>query len=198
DIMASRVDYFKHAGQLLARLRELQPGRAEAAVLQKLSAVEALIALQFYDDAEQALARLETSPTAAVENTFGLVYQGGLDDYRAERAYKRAIELDPHWAAPHYNLALLYNSQKKDGALPELEEAAKLAPSNSAILEMLGDQYFSNSKWAEAEGAYRKAISTGDKSDRLHTKLGHALYSQGLRDQADKEYKIARELAGQK
>jgi Flp pilus assembly protein TadD len=32
--------------------------------------------------------------------------------------------------------------------------------------------------------------------DGLHTKLGHALYSQGLQDEANREYQKAKELRG--
>jgi hypothetical protein len=32
--------------------------------------------------------------------------------------------------------------------------------------------------------------------DTLHTKLGHALFSQGLQEEANREYQKARELRG--
>ncbi|HTG16599.1 MAG TPA: tetratricopeptide repeat protein, partial [Blastocatellia bacterium] len=70
---------------------------------------------------------------AAIENAMGLVYQGKLDLFRAERALKRAIELNPKWAAPHYNLALVYRSQQNEQALLELEAAATLDPSNPSL-----------------------------------------------------------------
>ena len=50
-----------------------------------------------------------TGELASVENALGLVFQGKLDAWRAERAFKRAIELDGKWAAPHYNLALVWS-----------------------------------------------------------------------------------------
>src|SRR5207248_9492418 len=112
DTVADRVDDFRRAGQMLARARSLKPENIEISALEKLSAAQALIALQFYDEAERALAQLQSAKLAAVENAFGLLYQGKLDAFRAERAFKRAIELDAKWAAPHYNLALLYRSQQ--------------------------------------------------------------------------------------
>ena len=197
DNVADKVEDFRRAGQMLARARSLAPNEADTSVLEKLSAAQALIALQFYDEAERALAQLGagTRP-AAVENALGLVFQGKLDEYQAERAYRRAIELNPNWAAPHYNLALLYKSRKNPDALQLLESAARLDPANSAILATLGDEYFSKEQWQQAAEAYKKAVAAKPSDATLHTKLGHALYSQGLRDEANREYQKATALRG--
>jgi hypothetical protein len=166
DSVADRVDDFRRAGQMLARARSLRPEHTEISALEKLSAAQALIALQFYDEAERALAPLQAAKLAAVENARGLVHQGKLDNFRAERAFKRAAELDQNWAAPHFNLALLYRSQQNESALAELEQAASLDGKNLQVAD----------------------------DDGLHTKLGHALYSQGLAAEANREYQKAREL----
>jgi tetratricopeptide (TPR) repeat protein/uncharacterized caspase-like protein len=194
DSIADRVDDFRRAGQMLARARSLRPENTEITALEKLSAAQALIALQFYDEAERALAPLQTVRLAAVDNAMGLVHQGKLDNYRAERAFKRAAEIDPNWAAPHYNLALLYRSQQNEGALAELEQAAALDAMNPAMLVALGDEYFAKQQWPRAAESYRKAIIIKPNDDSLHTKLGHALYSQGLQTEANHEYQKAREL----
>lgn len=194
DSIADRVDDFRRAGQMLARARSLNAGNPEISTLEKLSATEALIALQFYDEAERALAQLQAVKLAAVENALGLVYQGKLDNFRAERAFKRAVEIDPNWAAPHYNLALLYRGQQNEAALGELEQAATLDAKNAAMHMALGDEYFARQQWPRAAESYRKAIAVKPGDDNLHTKLGHALYSQGLQAEADREYQRAREL----
>lgn len=194
DTIAERVDDFRRAGQMLARARSLKPENAEISALEKLSAAQALIALQFYEEAEHALTPLQTVKLAAVENAMGLVQQGKLDNFRAERAFKRAVEIDPNWAAPHYNLALLYRSQQNEGALAELEQAATLDAKNAQMLLALGDEYFARQQWPRAAESYRKAIAIKPNDDGLHTKLGHALYSQGLQTEANREYQKAREL----
>jgi tetratricopeptide (TPR) repeat protein len=195
DNISSNVDDLKVAGQMLTRLRGLQPENLEISRLQKLSAAEALIALQFYDEAVKALEPLRAPPAGWVENALGLAAVGQLSDYEAERHFKRAIELEPNWAAPHYNLALLYRTQKKEGILAELEQASRLDGSNPAIMTALGDEYFETKHWTDAAAAYRAALAIKPDDDGLHTKLGHALYSQGLRVEADKEYQKAKELA---
>jgi tetratricopeptide (TPR) repeat protein len=194
DNIADKVDEFKRAGQMLQRARSLRPENTAISVLEKVSAAQALIALQFYDEAERALSSLQDAKIAGVENALGLVYQGKLDNYRAERAFKRASEIDPSWAAPHYNLALLYRSQKNDAAMDELATAARLAPSSVEMATALGDEYFNREQWQKAAEAYRKAIAIKPSDDALHTKLGHALFSLGLKDEANLEYKKANEL----
>ncbi|HXG92980.1 MAG TPA: caspase family protein [Blastocatellia bacterium] len=196
DNIGDRVDDFKRAGQAFARARSLQPSDAATTALEKLSAAQALIALQFYDEAERALGQLQNVKLAAIENSLGLVYQGKLDQFQAERAFKRAIELNRNWAAPHYNLALLYRSQRNPSALDEFERAAQLDPANAAIAAALGDECFTRQQWQRAAEAFRKAIALNPTDDTLHTKLGHALFSQGLQEEANREYQKARELRG--
>lgn len=194
DNISDKVDDFKRAGQMLARARTLTPDSGDILALEKLSAAEALISLQFYDEAERALAPLQTAKLAAVENALGLLYQGKLDTWRAERAFKRASEIDSKWAAPHYNLALLYRSQQNVAALAEFEAAASSDQSNLHLLAALGDEYFTRQQWKQAAEAFRKAVALKPSDDNLHTKLGHALYSQGLQDEANREYQKAQEL----
>jgi Tfp pilus assembly protein PilF len=178
---------------MLARLRALASESSESRILEKLSAAQALLALQFYDEAEKSLTQLQSSRMAAIENALGLAYLGNFNEWQAERAFKRAIELDLNLAAPHYNLATLYRNQKKD-ALSEFERAAAIDTSNVAVQLALADEYFSKERWADAATVYRRAIAVAPASESLHTKLGHALYSQGLRDEANKEYQKAKEL----
>lgn len=198
DNISDKVDEFKRAGQMLARARTLTPDNGNVNALEKLSAAEALIALQFYDEAERALGQLQTAKLAAVENALGLVYQGKLDTFRAERAFKRAIELDAKWAAPHYNLAMIYRSQQNQASLSELEEAASLDSRNVNLLAALGEEYFTRQQWKQATEAFRKAVALKPSDDNLHTKLGHALYSQGQQDEANREYQKASELRGKR
>lgn len=196
DTLGARVDEFRRAGQMLSRAKTLRPEDASLASLEKLSAAEALLALQFYDEAEKSLTQLQVAKLAVVENGLGVAYQGLFDEWRAERAFKRAIEIDPASAAAHYNLGLLYRAQKKDDAVAMFEKAASLSPSDAAFQTACGDEYFAREKWVEAAAAYRKAVGLRPADDVLHTKLGHALFSQGLRDEANREYLKAKELQG--
>jgi tetratricopeptide (TPR) repeat protein/uncharacterized caspase-like protein len=192
DNIADKVDDFKRAGQMLAKARMLTPERTEIIALEKLCAAAALVSLQFFDEAEKALTQLPKM--AVTENALGIVYAGKLDSWKAERAFKNATEMDSLAAAPHYNLGLLYRSQKNEAALAEFEKAAELDAKNYAAFLAVGDEYFSLSKWQPSAEAYRKAVALRPYDDNLYTKLGHALFSQGLREEANKAYQKAKEL----
>ena len=194
DNIADKVNDFKRAGQMITRARSIQPAEAELAALEKVSAAQALIALQFYDEAERALTQIQGARTASMENALGLVYQGKLDTFRAERAFKRASELQPDWSVPYYNLGLLYRQQRADGAVESFERAATLDGRNVSAFTALGDEYFTREMWEKAVEAYRKAVALKPMDESLRTKLGHALYSHGQRDEANKEYQKAKEL----
>jgi tetratricopeptide (TPR) repeat protein len=194
DNISDKVDEFKRAGQLFARARALTPADSSLSAFEKISAAEALLALQFYDEAERSLASLQDLRIAGVENALGLVYQGKFDGYRAERAFKRAIEIDNLWAAPHYNLALLYRSQKNDAALEEFTLAAQLAPASAVFLAALGDEFFNREMWQKAADAFLRASELKPDDDSIFTRLGHALFSLGKREEADLAYKKANEI----
>jgi uncharacterized caspase-like protein/tetratricopeptide (TPR) repeat protein len=192
DNIADKVDDFKRAGLMLSKARLLTPEKTEIIALEKLCAAAALLSLQFFDEAEKALTQLPK--TAATENALGIVYAGKLDNWKAERAFKNALEMDSLAAAPHYNLGLLFRSQKNEGALAEFEKAAELDAKNYATFLAIGDEYFSQNKWQPSAEAYRRAVALRPYDDNLYTKLGHALYSQGLRDEANKAYQKAKEI----
>ncbi len=194
DNIADKVNDFKRAGQMITRARSILPAEAELAVLEKVGAAQALIALQFYDEAERALTQIQGQRTAAMENAMGLIYQGKLDTFRAERAFKRASELRPDWGIPYYNLGLLYRQQRTEGAVESFERAATLDNKNASTFTALGDEYFTREMWEKAVEAYRKAVALEPADESLRTKLGHALYSHGQRDEANKEYQRAKEL----
>lgn len=194
DNIADKVNDFKRAGQMITRARSIYPDEAELAILEKVSAAQALIALQFYDEAERALTQIQGARNATMENALGLIYQGKLDAFRAERAFKRASELQPDWSVPHYNLGLLYRQQRSESAVESFERAATLDTRNAFAFTALGDEYFTREMWEKAVEAYRKAVALKPADETLRTKLGHALYSHGQRDEANKEYQKAKEL----
>lgn len=193
DKVTDGVDDFRRAGQMFARARVLAP-KEELANLEKLSAAQALIALQFFDEADRSLSQMQNLRSAEVENALGIVYQGKFDNWRAERAFKRAIEIDPSWHAPHYNLGLLYRGQGNEAAMESLARAADLAKDNVTVLSAFGDECMGKQQWQRAVEVYRKAVEQKPADDGLRTKLANALYSAGLRDEANREYQKASEL----
>jgi tetratricopeptide (TPR) repeat protein len=84
----------------------------------------------------------------------------------AAREYQRASEIDPQWAAPHYNLGLIYKyAGDWQRSLECNRRAAELAPSDEASLWNLGIAATALADWAEARRAWRAcgiAIPPGD------------------------------------
>jgi len=68
----------------------------------------------------------------------GNLYFDGGDLNRAEYAYKRALEVDPHHANAMHNLAIVYKQQKKVSlyvtTYKEAQRMAYLRPRNTATL----------------------------------------------------------------
>lgn len=58
--------------------------------------------------------------------------------------------MDPKWAAPHYNLALLYRGQQNQAPLAEFEMAASIDPSNVSLQTASGEEYFTRQEWKQA------------------------------------------------
>jgi len=198
DRITDRVDDFRRAGQMFTRARLLAPEKAGLTSLEKLSAAQALISLQFFDEAERSLTQMQGERTAAIENAMGLVYQGKFDNWRAERAFKRAIELDADWHVPHYNLGLLYRSQNNEAAIESLARAAEIAKDDVNILTTFGDECLNRQQWQRAIEVFRKAVAKEPNDEGLRTRLANALYSAGERDEANREYQKANELRKKK
>lgn len=77
------------------------------------------------------------NPRPAYYNELGMVHrtEGRFD--AAERAYRRALELDPDYAYAHLNLGILYDLylQQPDRALPHYERYRVLVPGEAGTVE---------------------------------------------------------------
>jgi len=83
----------------------------------------------------------------------------------ALEAFKRACQLGPELAEAHNNLgALLNEASDYEGALKELQTAARIEPDRAAIWLNLGNANRGAKKYDDAEAAYRKALELGPKN----------------------------------
>ncbi|PID81929.1 hypothetical protein CSB20_00415 [bacterium DOLZORAL124_64_63] len=123
----------KTAGRRLARL-ERPDGRIEATLghlyLEKKNAIQALPHLQAAVDLQPA--------SAGAWRDLGLALIMGKQQEAAEQALNRSLELDADSATSWYNRGLLHlHAQRYDQALRDLGEAARLAPGNREVIELL-------------------------------------------------------------
>jgi Flp pilus assembly protein TadD len=95
----------------------------------------------------------------------------------AEEQLRKAIELDPNWARPYDNLAILY---RLEGRLEEAEEAAgkalEFAPESVAAHNNMANLLISQERYEEAETYYRRAIALDDTQAKPYYNLA-CLYS---------------------
>lgn len=154
------IDYFKKAVDLDPQYALAYVGLADANLL--LNNYGYLPLNEALAEAERAL-----STALALDDRLGAAYaslglsrnrQGDTDG--AVAAYKRAIELNPNYAAPyHWYGNLLMNSLgQPDAGVPLLENARELDPLSPIINVTLGEALEGLGRFSEAMALYRKAI----------------------------------------
>ena len=107
----------------------------------------------------------------------------------AEREYKRAIKLNPNYAAAHhwYANSILGPSGRHDEAILELKEAIRLDPLSPIISANLGDQLLAGGRYAEAEEQYRDVLENSPDFTYAHCRLGLALVGESRYEEAISE-----------
>jgi tetratricopeptide (TPR) repeat protein len=93
----------------------------------------------------------------------------------AEKAYRKALRLQPTLAFAHYNLGVFLCDRKHDydGAQDALREALRLQPNDAQAHNTLGNVFRKQGRGTEAEAEYREAL-------RLRPDLALAHYNLGV------------------
>jgi Flp pilus assembly protein TadD len=106
------------------------------------------------------------------------------DEAAAEKAYLKAIEINPENAAPYAALASIYNGQKK------FDEANKMGSKATELMAASGGGdpqayvnqgiiFWNQSKTPEAKAQFQKAAQLDPKNADAHYWLGMALVNEG-------------------
>jgi len=113
----------------------------------------------------------------------------------AERAYKKAIKVNPNFAEPHNMLGNVYFERGRfKEAFNEYRKALKLAPNHPTLLNNIGNLFQLQGENEKALGWLDKAISQDPDNAVAHNNLGNALWSLGKDVEAVAAYKRAIEL----
>lgn len=156
-----------------------------------------------YDDAIAKLTKIATElpNCGACHARMGDAYLKKNDAENAEKAFLKAIEIDPKLSGAYSALASLYNSQKK------LDEAAKMSAKAMELLEAGGgagdaNQVFNQgvilwnqSKAVEAGAMFEKAIKLDPKMADAHYWYGMSLVNQGKLPEAKAPFQEYLKLA---
>jgi tetratricopeptide (TPR) repeat protein len=113
----------------------------------------------------------------------------------AKRFFQRTIELDPHSADRHLNLAETYQYMGMPAlAEPELRTAVSLSPLNIRGRNMLGKLLFAQARVSEAEEQFRASLSAGPNAV-AYDYLGMINYRRGAVREAEDDFRASLSLA---
>jgi tetratricopeptide (TPR) repeat protein len=91
----------------------------------------------------------------------------------AERGFRALVKSNPELGGPHANLGLIYRQAGKlKESASELEQAARLSPSQPAYFNQLGITYRHQGRFGQARRAYESALSLDPSSPSATLNLG--------------------------
>ncbi len=116
---------------------------------------------------------------------------------KAEREFRRAIELNPNYANGHHWYAeFLSLAGRHAEAIAESERARELDPLSNIINTWVGSRYFFARQYDRAIEQYRNAIEMDPGFVPVHLVLGHALEQKHMYQEAILELEKAVRLSG--
>ena len=115
----------------------------------------------------------------------------------AEREFRRAIELDPHYASAHQWYAFLLASQGKcEEGLVEAHTALELDPASISARRSLGWLYFYARRYDQARDHMMRAIEMNPVAEESYRVLGLVLAQQGNFAEAERVLREGAALPG--
>jgi tetratricopeptide (TPR) repeat protein/DNA-binding winged helix-turn-helix (wHTH) protein len=116
---------------------------------------------------------------------------------KAEREFRRAIDLNPNYANGHHWYAeFLSLLERHEEAIAESERARELDPLSNIINTWVGSRYFFARQYDRAIEQYRNAIEMDPGFVPVHLVLGHALEQKHMHQEAIVELERAVDLSG--
>jgi Tfp pilus assembly protein PilF len=161
--------------------------------------------LNYFQPAVDAFQQsLQLDPfSVKAQNNLGLALEGlnRIDD--AIAAYRKAVAMQS--ASPHpseqplLNLAtVLIDRNQLDEALPLLQQAKQIAPSDWKILARLGRLYTVKGDLGAARKVLEQAVAIEPQRSSLHFQLGQVYKKSGELEKAQAEFAITQKLMGTK
>jgi TolB-like protein/DNA-binding winged helix-turn-helix (wHTH) protein/Tfp pilus assembly protein PilF len=172
------AEYFQQAVELDANYAPAYAGLADCYLFQPPTVPPKVSATKATAMAKRAL-ELDNS-LAEPHATLGLLAQNvELDWAKAEKEYKRAIDLNPNYATAHqWYGGELEQKGRFDEALAEMKLAGDLDPLSLIIIKDTGEIYYVARKYARAIEYFRKALEMDPNFVVAHMYLGLAYAQQ--------------------
>jgi len=154
-------------------------------------------ARRFADAESFARRSVQIDPKNAVGwDRLGVALQArGLANSETEHSYRRAIELDPQFAAAYAHLARVLNKLGKPGeAAPLYDKATELAK-DPATLNLIADSLQSEQLWPQSEAVLKRALELDSKNPTSLFLMGRLLVAFRRYDEAEPFLKSATEVS---
>ena len=200
DGLKTAIEYFNHAIETAPAYAAAHAALADAYALSGDWKYGVLSPPDAFKQAEAAAAKALALDESLGEAHAVLAY--ALDLYAwnwaaAEIEYKRAIELNPGYAAAHqwYSWHLMMMGLNRDG-FRELRKAESLDPLSLIISADIADALCVSHHYDEAVAQSKKALEMDPDFAVGHYELGQALVQKHMHDAAIVEFKRAIELSG--
>lgn len=124
---------------------------------------------------------LSEAHTVLCENRLFFEY----DADGAERACRRAVELDPNSSVAHLASSRLLNSRGRfDEAFAEIKTAMDLDPASFVIRRQYANVFYLSRRYPEAEEEFKRAISLNPEGNGPYDRLILTLEAQGKQSEA--------------
>jgi len=154
-------------------------------------------AKRFADAESFARRSVQIDPKNAVGwDRLGVALQNrGLANSETEHSYRRAIELDPQFAAAYAHLARVLNKLGKPGeAAPLYDKATELAK-DPATLNLIADSLQSEQLWPQSETVLKRALELDPKNPTSLFLMGRLLVAFRRYQEAEPYLKSATEVS---
>src|SRR6185503_5977037 len=154
-------------------------------------------AKRFADAETFARRSVQIDPKNAIGwDRLGVALQArGLANSETEHSYRRAIELDPQFAAAYAHLARVLNKLGKPGeAAPLYDKATELAK-DPATLNLIADSLQSEQLWPQSEAVLKRALELDSKNPTSLFLMGRLLVAFRRYDEAEPFLKSATEVS---
>ena len=156
--------------------------------------------MEVYPRAKAAAAKaieLDNTLAEAHNSVAGVLSYFEWDWPAAEEEYRRALALDPNYAAAHHRLGVQLAAMGRfDEALYELKRAQELDPLSLITNAILAATYYEARRYDEAVAQLQKTLELDGNFTVAHLGLGRTYEQQGLDDQAFLAYLKWRSLSG--
>ena len=154
-------------------------------------------AKRFADAESFARRSVQIDPKNAVGwDRLGVALQArGLANKETEHSYRRAIELDPQFAAAHVHLARMLNRSGRQGeAAPLYEKAIELAK-DPATLNLIAESLQAEQLWPQSEPVLKRALELDSNNPTSLVLMGRLLIVYKRFQEAEPYLKSATEVA---